>query len=152
VQRQVENEKEEEEGETAQTKLEAGSVSSLQIQEEEEEEDKDIQTKESAGCTSEQSIDIESRIRTMKGGGRPLPASVRAFYEPRFGYNFSRVQVHADTKAADAAKSINAKAFTMGKDVVFGGGEYSPETTAGKRLLAHELTHVVQQNSDQKEQ
>jgi len=68
--------------------------------------------------------------------------------EPRFGHDFSQVQVHTDEKAADSARSVNALAYTVGRDVVFGTGQYAPETTAGKRLLAHELTHVVQQSFD----
>ncbi len=64
--------------------------------------------------------------------------------ESRFGYDFTDVRVHTDTRAAEA---LNARAFTMGKDVVFGAGQYSPWTTAGKKLIAHELTHVVQQGN-----
>lgn len=113
-----------------------------------EEENEGIQGKQVSSCTPEPPSDISSRIRSLKGSGQPLPTSVRTFFEPRFGYNFNQVEVYNNEKAADVARSINAKAFTAGKDVVFGAGEYSPETVAGKRLLAHELTHVVQQNSD----
>jgi hypothetical protein len=81
----------------------------------------------------------------MKGRGSPLPASTRAFFEPRFGASFSHVRVHTDTRAARSAGSINAKAFTVGGDIAFAAGQYAPETGDGKQLLAHELTHVVQQ-------
>lgn len=65
--------------------------------------------------------------------------------ESRFGHDFSQVRVHADSRASDSARAINASAYTVGRDLVFQAGRYRPETEAGKRLLAHELTHVVQQ-------
>lgn len=80
------------------------------------------------------------------GGGSPLSDSVRQFFEPRFGHDFSDVRVHTGAGAAESARNINAHAFTHGTDVTFGAGQYKPETSAGKRLLAHELAHVVQQN------
>ncbi len=79
------------------------------------------------------------------GGGQPLDESTRSFMEPRFGHDFSRVRVHTDERAAESARAVNALAYTAGQDVVFGGGQYEPETMEGKKLLAHELTHVVQQ-------
>ena len=79
------------------------------------------------------------------GAGRPLDSATRAFFEPRFRTDFSHVRVHTDDRAADSARSVNALAFTVGRDVVFGAGQYMPGTSAGKRLMAHELTHVVQQ-------
>ena len=79
------------------------------------------------------------------GGGQPLDESTRSFMEPRFGHDFSRVRVHADERAAESARAVNALAYTVGQDVVFGGGQYEPGTNEGKKLLAHELTHVVQQ-------
>ncbi|MDH3976490.1 MAG: DUF4157 domain-containing protein [Deltaproteobacteria bacterium] len=75
-----------------------------------------------------------------------MPESTRSFFEPRFGADFSGVRVHTDRNASHLARSVNAKAFTKGRDVVFGSGQYSPESPGGKRLLAHELTHVVQQD------
>ncbi|KCZ70539.1 hypothetical protein ANME2D_02559 [Candidatus Methanoperedens nitroreducens] len=79
--------------------------------------------------------------------GQPLPEPVRAYFEPRFGYDFSGVRVHLGQKAEESAGSINALAYTVGKDIVFGAGQYQPQTSAGKRLLAHELTHVIQQST-----
>ncbi|MCP4693984.1 MAG: DUF4157 domain-containing protein [Desulfobacterales bacterium] len=84
-------------------------------------------------------------IHALKGGGRPLPRSERAFFEPRLGHDFSRVRVHTDPGAAESAGRLNARAFTAGRSIAFGDGQYAPGTPAGRRLLAHELTHVIQQ-------
>lgn len=92
----------------------------------------------------------ESKINNLRGGGKPLEPSVRQFFEPRFGHDFSQVRVHTDTNAADSAASINAKAFTLGHDLVFASGQYNPHSQEGKRLLGHELTHVIQQNGGDK--
>lgn len=81
----------------------------------------------------------------LSSQGQPLDAATRAFFEPRFGHDFSNVRVHADNRATESAQSINARAYTLEHNVVFGAGQYEPGTTAGQRLLAHELTHVVQQ-------
>src|SRR5215207_509384 len=92
----------------------------------------------------EGSAGAESALGRL-GGGEPLPASVRADFEPRFGYDFGEVRVHAGGEAAEAARSVNALAFTTGRDVVFAAGQFAPETQGGRWLLAHELAHVVQQ-------
>lgn len=81
----------------------------------------------------------------LAGSSRPLDQSTRAFMETRFGHDFSRVRVHTDGYAAESAHSINALAYTVGSHIVFGAGQFAPDTAAGRRLLAHELTHVVQQ-------
>jgi hypothetical protein len=78
--------------------------------------------------------------------GQPLETATREFFAVRFGHDFGNVRVHADGKAAESARSVNALAYTVGHDVVFGAGQYAPGTHAGQRLLAHELTHVVQQS------
>lgn len=88
---------------------------------------------------------VEEQFANLKDGGQPLPDSARAFFEPRFGYDFGHVRLHTGPLAADSARAVNALAFTVGRDIVFAAGQYAPETTAGQRLLAHELTHVVQQ-------
>lgn len=93
---------------------------------------------------------LESHINDLRGGGRPLDSETRSFFEPRFGYDFSGVRLHTDSNAAETAKSVNARAFTLGSDIVFGSGEYRPESSQGKRLLGHELTHVVQQGYNHK--
>jgi hypothetical protein len=81
----------------------------------------------------------------LRTPGQPLDRVTRAGAEARFGYDFSRVRVHTDARAAQSARAVNALAYTVGPDVVFGAGHYAPMTTTGSRLLAHELTHVVQQ-------
>src|SRR6266498_1033707 len=83
----------------------------------------------------------------LRAPGRPLDTATRAFMEPRFGHDFSGVRVHTDARAAESARAVNALAYTVGRDVVFGTGQYAPGTGEGKGLLAHELTHVVQQSS-----
>jgi Domain of unknown function (DUF4157) len=80
--------------------------------------------------------------------GQPLDMATRAYMEPRFGHNFGNVRVHTDEQAAQAASGYRARAYTLGSDIVFGAQEYAPETPAGRHLLAHELTHVVQQEGD----
>ena len=82
----------------------------------------------------------------LRSPGEPLDPATRAFFEPRFGHDFSQVRVHTDTRAAESARAVKALAYTVGRDVVFGAGQYSP-ATAGRPLLAHELAHVVQQRS-----
>lgn len=84
--------------------------------------------------------------QVLGSSGRPLDPTIRAFFEPRFGHDFGKVRVHADARAAEAAQSVGAKAFTIGQSTVFGRGQYAPETNRGKQLLAHELTHVIQQS------
>jgi hypothetical protein len=83
--------------------------------------------------------------RVLGGPGNPLDAGAREHFEQRFGHDFSRVRVHAGPAAAQSARDIDADAYTAGWDIVFGAGQYAPETSAGRRVLAHELTHVVQQ-------
>lgn len=83
----------------------------------------------------------------LRSPGQPLNTSTRAFFEPRFGYDFSKERMHTDSKAAISARSLNALAYTVGHNVVFGAGQYAPGTRAGQRLLAHELAHVLQQQS-----
>lgn len=83
----------------------------------------------------------------LGSGGHPLDNHSRSFMEGRFGYDFGNVRIHTDAVAAKSAQSINALAYTSGNSIVFGEGQYAPGSTSGKRLLAHELTHVVQQNS-----
>lgn len=83
----------------------------------------------------------------LRSPGHPLDANTRAFMEPRFGHDFSGVRVHSDTKAAESARAVNALAYTVGRDVMFGAGQYQPATNIGRNLMAHELTHMVQQRT-----
>ena len=104
-----------------------------------------VQAKTNGDIMPEVTPVIGAGIQSLQGSGQPLSESDRSFFEPRIGADFSNVRVHRDSKAASLARSINARAFTHGHEVVFGTGEYSPNTRSGKKLLAHELTHVVQQ-------
>jgi hypothetical protein len=81
----------------------------------------------------------------LKSAGHPLDAQTRAFFEPRFQHDFGRIRIHADAQAAESARRVNALAYTVGPDIVFDIGRYAPQTIEGRRLLAHELAHVVQQ-------
>jgi hypothetical protein len=98
----------------------------------------------SAGAPAAASTVLPDILRF--GAGRSLDASSRGLMESHLGFGFGDVRVHTGEEAAESAKAINARAYTIGRDVVFGKGEYEPATSDGKRLLAHELTHVVQQN------
>lgn len=81
----------------------------------------------------------------LNSTGEPLNESTRAFMEPRFGHDFSGVRVHTDARAAESAGAVNAHAYTVGEDVVFAPGQYQPSTERGNALIAHELSHVLQQ-------
>ena len=86
-----------------------------------------------------------ARELSSQSGGAPLRDDVRAFMEPRFSADFGNVRVHTDSRAAQLSEGLNARAFTVGNHIYFGRGEYSPNSSQGKELIAHELTHVVQQ-------
>jgi outer membrane protein OmpA-like peptidoglycan-associated protein len=83
----------------------------------------------------------------LSSSGQPLDTNTQAFMESRFGHDFSQVRVHTDQRAVESAQEVNALAYTVGKDIVFGEGQHAPRKSEGKSLLAHELTHVVQQES-----
>jgi hypothetical protein len=99
---------------------------------------------DSAGISEQDPIPGIVR-EVLSSSGQPLDAVTRLQMEPHFGHDFSRVQVHTDSRAASSAASIHALAYTVGRDIVFAAGQYTPGTSTGRRLLAHELTHVVQQ-------
>jgi hypothetical protein len=82
----------------------------------------------------------------LRSPGMPLDSGTRMVMEPHFRHDFGKVRVHADTAAAESAKAVRAAAYTVGRDVVFGAGQYAPDSPKGRQLLAHELTHVVQQS------
>ena len=138
----------------------------VQRQTEEEEEEEDVQAKlwsvqrackdcedemvhrdHSGEHASANSASLASNVHALNGRGSPLPPDTRAFFEPRFGADFSNVRIHTDSHAADTAKSINARAFTVGSNIAFGSGQFDPGSQQGKQILAHELTHVVQQGA-----
>src|SRR6266568_751649 len=106
-------------------------------------EDKMLQRREAGPGGAASSIVHD----VLHSSGHVLGTATRAFMEPRFGQNFSQVRIHTGDSAARSARTVNALAYTVGSDVVFGSNRYTPETTEGRRLLAHELTHVVQQSS-----
>ncbi|MEN6488607.1 MAG: DUF4157 domain-containing protein [Smithella sp.] len=80
----------------------------------------------------------------LRSPGQPLEGKTRSFFEQRLGHDFSRVRVHTDERAAKSAQEVNALAYTVGRNISFGSGQFAPETEAGRKLLAHELTHVLQ--------
>ncbi len=88
---------------------------------------------------------IETSINSAKGSGRSLSTGERSYFEPRFGADFGSVNIHTGGQANSMAKSVNARAFTVGNDIFFGSGQYNTSTSEGKKLMAHELTHTVQQ-------
>lgn len=101
-----------------------------------------------AASNSELSNDVPPIVHeVLHAPGQPLDLVTRAFMESRFGHDFSNVRVHTGPQPAESARAVHACAYTVGQNVVFGEGQYAPENEAGKRLLAHELTHVVQQGS-----
>ncbi len=112
-----------------------------------ESEEKKLQRKQINGEEKNAENNLQNYVGNLKSGGQPLSKEVRNFFEPRFGYDFSNVKMHTDTIAAKSSQSINALAYTSGTNIVFNSGQFSPDTNTGKRLLAHELTHVVQQQS-----
>jgi len=114
-----------------QPKLVADVEYSIQRQVDEEEEEF-LQTKELTGHKAEIILNLESHIHSLKGGGQPLPESASAYFEPRFGRDFSQVRVHTDAKAA---REVNARAFTGCRDVMFGVGQYVSDTVHGMKLL-----------------
>ncbi len=116
----------------------------LQRQPMEEEEmlmEKPLQREETPGVSAA----AEAAIEGARGSGDALPDDARNFLEPRFGQDFSDVRVHTGAEANDLNDAVQARAFTTGSDIFFRDGEYNPNSDAGKELLAHELTHVVQQ-------
>jgi hypothetical protein len=96
--------------------------------------------------TAETDSSVPDNFVSFLGPGHSLDRATRDFFEPRFGTDFSHVRVHAGPQAAESAGAINARAYTLGSTVVFGAGEYQPGLEEGRRLLAHELAHVVQQS------
>jgi len=138
----------EEEENLIQTKPLADQASPLlQRQAELAEEEELLQTVSNNTTATAVSPDIESKVNSLKGGGQPLSDNERNFFEPRFGYDFSGVRVHTYAESDKLSRQLEAKAFSTGKDIFFLDGAYQPDTDAGKGLMAHELTHVMQQQN-----
>jgi outer membrane protein OmpA-like peptidoglycan-associated protein len=148
LQRQVEEQEPEVQAQPEEEEEEEPEVQA-QVEEEEEpiqpqveEEEEPVQAKgEAAPVVTAQ---MKAELEASRGSGAPLSRDVRAFMEPRLGRDFSTVRVPAGARAAGLAKGLRAQAFTRGADVYFAAGKYAPATAAGKRLLAHELAHFVQ--------
>ncbi|NJM15273.1 MAG: DUF4157 domain-containing protein [Bacteroidales bacterium] len=90
--------------------------------------------------------DLSKLLKKAKGKGKKIPDKIRVQMEKSFGVCFKDVEIHTGNEAFQMTKALNAQAFTSGNDIFFNEGKYNPESSAGKELLAHELTHVVQQN------
>jgi hypothetical protein len=128
----------------------------LPVQRQEDEEE--VQTKPSAPSGGSRSGEaggfqvggpIEGRLAANKGSGSPLPEETRSYMEERFGADFGQVRLHTDSEAAQMNQDLSAQAFTQGQDIYLGAGKFSPDTDTGRHLLAHELTHVIQQGGAQ---
>lgn len=127
-----------------------GVVAPVQRQADDEDEDEDtLQARTLAPGMAgfDPGADFEAQLRRQQHGGQPLQPDLRTFMEQRFGADFGNVRVHADGAAAHLNRTIQAQAFTHGGDIYFGAGRYNPTTPAGQGLLAHELTHTIQQGA-----
>lgn len=117
---------------------------------EKKEEEKSVSKKESSKSKSS-SVETGNYIRSLKGKGSRLPKDAQHFFGERMGHDFSNVRIHTDAAAEQSAKDINAKAYTVDNNIVFNKGQYNPASAEGKKLLAHELTHVAQQQGNDQE-
>lgn len=123
-----------------------------EAKEEEEEKSLNIDRKSSHESSWNATDEITSEISNiLSSNGSLLDVDAKGFMESRFGYDFSDVRIHSDEKASESANAIKALAYTVGNDIVFGKGQYQPKTSEGRRLLAHELTHVIQRNGQQRQ-
>ena len=139
---------EEEKLNTAESRMEEDKMiqEKPELQKMGEEEEESLQTKSNASNPNVASTQMSQQIKNKAGKGRAMGSKVRSEMESSIGADFSQVNIHTDTEAVAMNKSLKAQAFTHGKDIYFNAGKYNPESSDGKRLLAHELTHVVQQN------
>jgi hypothetical protein len=110
-----------------------------------ENEEKTLQRKLAGPHDAVTALDLVHDV--LRSPGQPLDAATRAYFEPRFGHDFSQVRVHSGLEAEQSARVMNAHAYTVGHDIVFGADRFAPATREGRRLIAHELTHVVQQQN-----
>ncbi len=122
---------------------------SVQRQESEEEEE-EVQLEHDPSRPAGSLRGLSTSLEAERSRGRPLPTPDKDLFEDRFGADFSQVRIHTDTRAGELARRLNARAFTVGRNVMFGAGHYAPGTPGGQRLIAHELTHVLQQRSGSK--
>ncbi|MFN3388428.1 MAG: DUF4157 domain-containing protein, partial [Allosphingosinicella sp.] len=120
-------------------------VAEAELEPEPQEEAQPVQREAASSAGFTAPVGVESGIAAMRGGGQPLAPDVRSFMEPRFGHDLSAVRIHDGARAGELASAVHARAFTVGQDVFFGAGQYQPSTGTGRALLAHELTHTIQQ-------
>jgi hypothetical protein len=125
-----------------------GSTSFVDVQDQvETTQNSSLKPLPSAHASPADAKGLPASVRSVLGSsGQPLDPATLAWMESCFGYDFSSVRIHTNTQAAASARAINASAFTVGRDIVFGDGSYAPNTAAGQKLLAHELAHTVQQS------
>ncbi|WP_446878050.1 eCIS core domain-containing protein [Phormidesmis sp. 146-33] len=116
-------------------------------------EDKELQTKPALRRSTDDALQtgnsVENQLNSSKGGGSTMPDDLKSYMESRFNTDFSRVRIHTDSNSVDMNEALEAQAFTYGNDVFFGESKYDTVSTEGKKLLAHELTHVVQQTGNE---
>ncbi len=130
-------------------KMESSEEEPVQMMQEEEsvqkmDEEESVQKKEASSGTASPSI--ESRLNQSKGKGKQMDGGIKSEMESGFGNDFSKVNIHTDENAAQMSQDLGAQAFAHGNDVYFNKGKYNPESSKGKHLLAHELTHTIQQS------
>lgn len=144
IQRQMlEEEEEEEQLPEAVPETETQSNS-----EEEPEEDELLQAKGASGSSPPVDGHMQSQIDGARGQGKSMAPAQQSFFGSRFGFDFSRTHLHTGSRAVQLARALRARAFTVGRDIFFGEGQYEPQTSTGQHLLAHELAHVVQQSRE----
>lgn len=143
----VQKKEEKKEEEKLQKKEEKKEEEKLQKKEDNKEEEK-LQKKEAPGSSTSQGT-VSGYVSSLNSKGTPLPANANQFFSTRLGYDFSNVKVHTDQEAASSAKAVHAKAYTVGNHVVFNDGQFNTASNDGKKLMAHELVHVIQQNGDE---
>jgi hypothetical protein len=117
----------------------------MKISREKGQEEEELQTLRDESTSDEVSVDMESRINSTKGSGHPLSGAIRGPMEQAFGADFSGVRVHTDSEADALNRQLSAKAFTTGPDIFFKRGAFDPNSKSGQQLIAHELSHVLQQ-------
>jgi hypothetical protein len=122
-------------------------ASGIQLQASEEEEEESIQAKVDSTVQPQVDDRIENRINAARGSGESLDESTRSLIEPHIGHDFTNVKIHTGSEANTLSRQLGARAFTTGNDIFFRDGDYQPHSDPGRKLIAHELTHVVQQHS-----
>jgi Domain of unknown function (DUF4157) len=142
-----EGQEEEQEEEIPESQPWKGGVFKLQLEEDEEIDEGILVQKKHADKENIQVNEGQKYATSSRSCGQPMSLADRAFFEPRFRQDFSRVAIHTDSTANFLNQRLNARAFTMGQDIYFSEGEYRPDSSSGKELIAHELTHVLQQSA-----